>query len=460
MKASSYRPLGTIAALALVFVGLAVYHVLTGESFHGNPALLNELQGATLASESPVRTAGDWPQWRGPRRDGISTETDLVRSWQSSGPTQLWDAPLGGGYACPIIAGDRVYLIAQDGDHEAAICWDAAKGTELWRHRYPARFQSDQGIGPRSTPAIDGDSLYTVGATGIMHCLNRLDGKLVWELDLLTTFHGKAPMWGVSFSPLIDNTMMYVFPGGPDAAVVALDKRSHVPVWQGLSDSSSYSSPILASLAGTRQLLCFLPTRLVSLDPANGTLLWDFPWETAYGCNIATPIIAGDFVFISSGYGKGCAMLKVAREPTGGFSVESVYQSSALRNHFNSSVLWKDHIYGFDDATLVCLELRTGKVAWRERGFHKGSLTLADDILIILGEQGMLALAEPSPRGYKELARHRVFRDRCWTVPVVAHGRLYVRSENLLRCFELQSPKQRVASADMDTTLPRMEPGP
>jgi outer membrane protein assembly factor BamB len=263
----------------------------------------------------------------------------------------------------------------------------------------------------------------------------------------MAEFHGRPMRYGVAFSPLLENDLVITTPGGPDGnAVVAFNKRTGEVVWKSLDDMMGYSSPIAATLAGARQLLVFTNTALVSLSPADGRVNWRFPWETTGGFNIATPLSFGNCVFISSGYGKGCALLEVTREPDGSLQAHRVYEHNRMRNHFASSVRWGEHLYGLDQTDLVCMELRSGKSDWREKGyrtFGKGSLLIADSQLIVLGESGKLFFADATPAGYFERASIQVSPNKCWTAPIIAHGKLYVRTESEIICLDLR-PKQLV----------------
>ncbi len=217
----------------------------------------------------------------------------------------------------------------------------------------------------------------------------------------------------------------------------SLDKLTGAVRWQALDDTAAYGSPILADCAGQRQVIFFTETGLAALTPESGKLLWRFAWETDFGANIVTPIVTGDYVFISSGYGKGCALIKV-EQTDAGLTTRLVYKNKKMITHFATCVLYQDHLYGFSDTTLTCMELRTGKVAWTERGFDKGSLTIADGRLYILGEMGTLALAEATPTGYREISRFTFSDKKCWTAPVIADGRLYVRNEDKIACYDLR----------------------
>jgi outer membrane protein assembly factor BamB len=409
-----------------------------------DPNLAAELEQATLLDEPAP--PDDWPQWRGPRREGVSAESDLLTAWPPGGPPVLWRVKGGEGYSSLAVADGRVTTLVQDGNGEAVVCWDADTGRELWRFPYPARYTTGNGSGPRSTPTVDGDRVYTVGATGLFHCLEAATGKQLWEHDLLRETGAANLQWGVSFSPLVHGDLVITNPGGKGGrSVVAFDKQDGKRVWQALDNPAGYSSPIAVTAGGIPQVIVFTGDALVSLAPDDGQLYWSYPWTTSFGVNAATPIFfrarSGertlDYLFISSGYGKGCAVLKVVLEG-GRACVRMVYENNRMRNHFSSSVRVGDHFYGLDEDRLTCMEVRTGKVAWQERGFGKGALIAAGRHLLVLGETGTLALVEAAPDAYRELARFEVFEGRCWTAPALAHGRLYLRDEKEVVCLDLR----------------------
>jgi hypothetical protein len=414
-----------------------------------DPALKEQLQQAPLAEVLPT-APGEWPQWRGPRRDGVSAETGWLKDWPPQGPKVLWQVEGGDGYSALAVAGGRVYTLVREKperEQEAVLCLDAESGAEKWRYAYPCSYRHRWGNGPRSTPAVDGPYVYTVGATGIFHCLEAATGRVVWSHDLLKEFEAPNLQWGTAFSPLVEGDLVFTMSGGPDGnSLAAFDKRSGGLKWKALDDPAGYSSPIAVTAAGVRQVVFFTGKNLVGVSPQDGKLYWSYPWETKDGVNAATPISWGDYLFISSGYGKGCALLKVEKDGADGLQVKRVYENNLMRNHFSGCVLYKEHLYGFTDpGILTCMEFRTGvcdpsaRRGWQQRGFGKGSLMAADGHLIILGEEGRLALAEATPEGYREKASCRIFHDRSWTVPVLADGRLYLRDQQQIVCLDLRA---------------------
>jgi outer membrane protein assembly factor BamB len=447
---SIYLMLGVL--LLLAFAGLAVYHKLTAARYASDAQLLAELEAGTLIETTPP-LAGDWPQWRGPSRDGVVSLPGMRTQWPSKGPKMLWQAECGEGYSGVSVAGGRAFTLSQGKNEgeEVVLCWDASTGKELWRREYPCpatAFKRDQGLGPRSSPTLDGDRLYTVGVTGVLQCLDVANGNVHWRHELLGEFAARNPEWGVSFSPLIEDDLLIAMPGGPNGnSLAAFNKRTGELAWKGGDDPAGYSSPLAATLAGRRHVLCFMGNSLVSVAPNDGQLLWRYPWETAFQVNAAMPLVfsmrqadgqQADYVFLSSNYGKGCAVLRVVDGGGGRLEARRVYESNQMGNHFNSSVRYKDHFYGFHEAELTCMEVRTGRIAWKKKGFSKGSLLRVDDHLLILGELGQLALAEATPDAYQELASARLSRKKTWTPLTVADGKLYWRDQEQVVCYELK----------------------
>jgi outer membrane protein assembly factor BamB len=432
--------------LLLVGGGVAAVTRMDLERHRKDPERLGRLAETVLpAIEAEEVGTDDWPQWRGPHRDGLSRETGLLAEWPAGGPRVLWKQPLGRGFSSVAVAAGRLYTMDEEAAgpaSEGVVCLDARTGRRVWRFGYANHYEERFGSGPRSTPAVDGDRVYAVGPTGIFHCLRADSGEKVWRHDLLEEFAGRRPQYGVAFSPLVEGDLVVATPGGPGGnAVAAFDKRTGRLAWKALDDPMGYSSPVAVTAAGVRQVLVLTNKALVSLSPDKGEVYWRYPWETDNGFNIATPLALGDYVFLSSGYGKGCVLLEVARRDDGSPEPHRVYEHNRMRNHFCSSVRWGDHLYGFDQTDLVCLGVRTGEVAWREKGartFRKGSLLIADGRLLVLGEDGTLTLADAAPEGFRARASFRVSSGKCWTVPALAGGKLYVRDEAMLVCLELR----------------------
>lgn len=395
------------------------------------------LIGGVLSAEAEDNSKAEWTQWRGPNRDGISPETGFLKNWPQEGPKVLWHIPFGDGYSGISIAQGKVYTMFAEGNDEFVVCLDASNGEEVWRFRSGAKFTEQRGDGPRSMPTVHGDSVFALGAEGKLYALNAHNGEQLWTHNFVKEFGSKIPTWGFSSSPLIEGNLVLVEAGGKDGkSIVAFDKKSGDVVWTTHTDAVGYSSPISIDFGGVRQTIFLTSKTLLSVAPENGQIYWKYPWPE--GINIATPIfIPDDKIFISASYDKGAVLLKmIAGED--GIGIEEVWKSRVMKNHFNSSVLQGDYLYGFDNAILTCIEVDTGEEQWRHRGFGKGSLLLADGHLIILGEGGKLALVEVSPNEYREKARFQLFDDKCWTVPTLAGGRLYLRNQKEMVCLDLR----------------------
>jgi outer membrane protein assembly factor BamB len=440
--------LATCAVLFLLFAGLGVflkYHA-RGELYHNDAGLRAELASATLIEEGPP-PAGDWPQWRGPRRDGVAHFPDLLTTWPARGPARLWQAAGGEGFSSFAVGGGRAYSLVRQDNQEVVVCWGVPDGKEQWRFAHGIPSQGPY-PGPRSTPTLDGGRLYTVGAAGLLHCFDAAGGQVLWKHNLRADLHANGGQWGHAFSPLIVGNLVITAPGGRGASLAAFDKETGDLVWKALDDPAGYSSPMPFTAGGVPQVVAFTGNSLVGVAPADGKLYWRYPWTTQFEVNAATPLTfhaqSGDkvldYVFISSGYGRGCALLKIEADG-GGFRARPVYEGNQLCSHFGSPVRYRDHIFGFNETNLVCLDLRTGEVRWSKSGFQKGSLLRVDHYLLVLGETGKLALMEASAEEPEPIASARPFSRRCWTMPVLAEGRLFLRDEEQVLCLDVRRKK-------------------
>lgn len=393
---------------------------------------------ALAAAGALTVSAADWPQYRGLERDGHSPEQGVARPW-GGGLKVLWRATLGEGYSGMAVVDGRLYTLFGRGRDELALALDAATGRQLWRTRIDDNRFDSQGSGPRSTPTVAAGRVFVLGASGQLTALDAATGRKLWGHDLVAEFGARVPKWGASASPLVEDDRLLVDVGGRDGhSLMAFDAASGKVRWATGDDLAGYSSPLAVTVDGVRLALFFTGTAVVSVDPATGREHWRYPWRTSWDVNAAMPVfIPPNRIFISSGYGVGAAVLELSKKGSG-MAYREVWRSRVMKNHFNSSVLVGDHLYGFDNAILTCVDARTGEERWQERGgFSKGSLLAADGHLFILGERGVLALAEASPQGYREKARAQVLEGKTWTMPTLADGRLYVRSEGELVALEL-----------------------
>jgi len=413
-----------------------------------NPQLMEELQTADLRGPSAAGTPGDWPQWRGVNRDGKSSETGLLEQWPAAGPPILWKVPIKGGYASVAVVQGRLFTMDRDHHRERVLCFDANDGGKLlWQYAYPADYQAvSYPAGPRATPTVHQGLVYTLGATGMFHCLEAeaKDGKPVvrWSKDLNAEFAAKTPDWGHACSPLVEGDLVIVQPGGARGSVAALHRITGRTVWTALSDESGYCSPVAMTVGNLRVVVTMTGSNIVGLRATDGQVLFTIGWEPSYKANIATPIVAGSYVFLSSAYGHGCTLLKLTPSGGGGVNAEQVYREKFMMNHHATCVLVGDYLYGFHEnaGVLTCVNLRTTQEAWRSRAADKGTLIYADGRLIILTERGQLVLLEATPTSGTEVRGRLHLFDAAdtWALPVLADGRLYVRGSSELVCLDLR----------------------
>lgn len=396
--------------------------------------------GAAFLSHTAGAEAGgvDWPQFRGPERNGVSPEKGLLGSWPESGPRVLWRHPIGQGFSGVATSGERLYTMASDREHETVVCLAADSGKELWRAALGPTFVEEYGNGPRSTPVVDGERVYAVSARGKLVALQAADGVKVWEVDLPATFGTPQPRRGFSPSPLVDGDLVLLeVGGGPGKSVAAFDRRTGATRWTALDGEPGYTSPLVVTIGGVRQYV-FVPTmkpEIVSLLP-DGKVHWRHAWSPG---TLASPLfLPPNRVFASVAEDVGSVMIEI-QEAAGKAAVREVWKSRTLKNHFSSSVAVGGFVYGFDNATLKCLDAATGEQKWAHRGFGKGSLIAADGLLIILSDRGALALAEATPQGYREKGRFQAMAGTSWTSPSLARGRLYLRDQDEILALDLQA---------------------
>jgi outer membrane protein assembly factor BamB len=394
-----------------------------------------------------VARAADWPQWLGPNRDGSSTDTVAV--WKHA-PKVLWRQPVGEGHSSPVVAGGRVFLHTKikDKDEEEVAAFDAKTGMPLWNTPYPrGAFKSYFGNGPRGTPSVVDDRVYTFGITGMLTCFETGSGKQLWQVDTLKKFDAKKLFFGSSSSPLVDANRVFVAVGGKGASVVAFDKDKGDVLWQSQDDKASYASPVIFGEGSRRQLVFLTGENVLSLNPANGTLNWKFPFVDELSESSTTPVRVGDLLLASS-ISAGSVGLRLGTKddkPT----PEKAWMNDKLTCYFSTPVaVGKDNIFLVTgtkppalkvQADLRCIEAATGKELWQKTNvgkYHASLLRTGDDKLLMLDDGGNLMLLEPSFQEYKELAKAEVCGET-WAHPALADGRLYVRDGKNLVCVQL-----------------------
>jgi outer membrane protein assembly factor BamB len=399
--------------------------------------------------------AADWPQWRGPDRTDISKETGLLRTWPSAGPTVLWtNTNAGVGYSGVAVVGDRIYSMGARGRIEYVYALDGRTGKELWSAPVGDIFTESHGDGPRCTPTVDGDLLYALGGKSDLVCVETAQGKVRWQTNLRKNLGGDLMSgWGYTESPLVDGDKLICTPGGARGTLAALDKKTGKVLWRskGLTDRAAHSSAISADVGNVHQYIQLTDKAIVGVAADDGRLLWRHVRDGFRIAVIPTPIFHDDYVYATAGYGAGCTLLKLTADGKS-VNAEVVYENKNLANHHGGVVLMGEHIYGHTDGKgWVCQNFRTGDIVWAERKkLGKGSVTFADGRLFCYSEdQGTLVSVEATPDGWKETGRFKLPREstkrkpsgKFWTHPVIANGRLYLRDQDLLFCFDLKDAK-------------------
>jgi outer membrane protein assembly factor BamB len=409
-----------------------------------HPALCLILLTLSLAPFAPAAARADadpataWPQYRGAFRDGISKETGLLKSWPESGPRVVWRRPIGSGFSGVSAVGDRLYTMYADPNVEMAACLKADSGETIWETPLGPRFVEEFGDGPRATPVVDRDLVFALSSYGKLLALKAADGTKVWEVDLVATFGGRVPTRGFAATPLVAGDLIVMEGGGAAGkAFQALDRATGATRWTSQDGGAGYASGISVDVGGVRQQV-FVRTGaggFVAFNQA-GEVLWRHPWQAG---PIAMPVfVPPNRFFASSAEDTGATLIEVTAAG-GKFTPHEVWNSRFMKNHFNSSLVMGKHIYGFDNATLRCIQADSGESVWVARGFGKGSLIAADGLLFILSDQGTLAMADATPEGYREHGRFQALQGKSWTAPTLAAGRLYLRNLTEMVSLDVRS---------------------
>ena len=413
------------------------------KSFTVKAGIIWTLALLCISLDVAAQSAGEWPQWRGPNRDGVSKETGLLKQWPDGGPPLAWKATgAGRGYSSFAVSNNRLYTMGLRGDREYVIAFDVATGKEVWATANGKAFRNDRGDGPRGTPTVDGDKLYALGGNGDLSCLEARTGRTMWTMNVLEKFGGSNIVWGISESPLVVGDKLLVNAGGPNASIVALSKRDGSLLWKSQSDRAGYSSAIPLMAGGINQVVFFTSTRALGLDLRDGRLLWEYPRAANNVANAATPVVRANRVFISSDYGTGGGLVEI-KAGDKGVTAQEVYFTREMRNHHSSSILVGEHLYGFSSGILTAMRFDTGQIAWRDRSVGKGSLVYADGHLYCLSENGVVGLVEATPEVYREKGRFRIPQESLptWAHPVIAGGRLYLRDQDTIYAYDVKQKR-------------------
>jgi outer membrane protein assembly factor BamB len=419
----------------------AVSNTAAQTSDAGQPQTSDEAAAMAHAEEAAKGARNYWTDFRGPGRDGRYDELAVKTNWPSGGLPLLWRQPVGGGYASFVIAEGRAFTIEQRRNQEVVAAYDVGTGREQWTHGWSAEFRESMGgDGPRATPTWHDGRVYALGAAGELRCLDAKTGKLIWNRNILSDNQASNIQWGMSASPLIVDDKVIVLPGGSSGkSVVAYNRLTGAPVWKALDDEASYTSPMLVTLAGRRQVLVVTASRAVGVTPENGSLLWEFPWQNGQGINVAQPIVAGgNRFFISAGYGRGAALVEVNGSGKG-FSARAVWENNSMKNKFNSSVLHNGYVYGLDEGILTCVDVATGERKWKGGRYGYGQVILASGHLIVTTETGEIALVKAAPDQHTEVAKFSALEGRTWNNPAISQGRLLVRNATQMACYNLSA---------------------
>jgi outer membrane protein assembly factor BamB len=414
------------------------------------PCLNRAAAHAVLACYLFVSSAAaeGWPVYLGPRQNGTSAETGLLLDWSSDGPPRVWSKRLGPSFSPPVVAKGRLVVAHRIDDEVIVECLEADTGKTRWEFRYPSRYADSFSYngGPRSSPTIDGDRVYTYGAEGVLTCLDLATGNKVWQRRLNAQLKAPKNFFGVGVPPIIEKDLILLNLGAPDGAgVVGVDKNTGKTAWKASDHGPSYSAPVVYTIHGRRMAVFLTQKGLLIVEPATGNVLHDFPFRSPlyYSVNAASPVVVDDVVFLSAAYTVGSIALRVTPD-----ELTTVWRNKkSLQNHWATSIYHDGHLYGTHgrhekDAVMRCIDWATGALRWSSPpGLGRTTFIMAQGHLLVMGERGYLALVKVTPERYVEKERVRLLDYPCWAPPVLANGLLYLRSERALLCLDLRSKK-------------------
>jgi outer membrane protein assembly factor BamB len=457
----------TLVLMSVVCLNWGVYLLIRAQGMEGDGQLdlrwrwtltaeeryLDSPEGKGVTAASPPTSKGlkvqegDWPEFRGPNRDGALHNVRIATDWDATPPTPLWRRPIGPAWSSVVIIGDLLFTQEQRGQKDAVVCLDVGSGKTLWSHEDEARHEDVQGgAGPRATPTFADGRIFALGATGILNCLDAETGERHWSRDIARDAATRVPMWGFSSSPLVIADLVVVFAGNDRGAsqttLLAYDKNSGKPAWSALAGQRSYSSPQLASIGGEPQLLFESERGLLAFDPANGAILWEHPTPAGNPGVPRTiqPRVAGTSgILFDAGPDLGTALISLSRSE-GSWKPAERWISRQLKPSFNDFVVLDEAIYGFDGRIFTCIDLQTGRRLWRDGRYGSGQVLLLGEqaLLLIVTDEGGVVLVAADPGEHREIGRFQAVKGKTWNHPVIAHGRLLVRNAEEIACYELR----------------------
>ena len=435
------RLLAVAIVLLCVFLSTSVFQF---EGFSGDLTPIFEWrwrekpttfrQDSSITSNTEM-SALDYPQFLGQHRNGVVTGIQLNRDWDTHPPKLIWRQPIGAGWSGFAVVGNSAITQEQENDWEKVVCYELHTGEIKWSHQDSSRYNAvPAGLGPRATPTISGNRVYTVGSTGILNCLDFETGEPLWTTRIFEGNESKLPPWGVSVSPLVFNELVIVSAGGP----VAYHKETGEIVWTGYRTQSGYSSPFVTTLLGTEQLVIFNQGLITAHEPLTGKLLWKQPWVKSYAECVAQPVpISDDTLLASTGYGAGAKLYQLSRNPTGEFDVSIIWETLNLKAKFTNIIYYDGYLYGLDDGILTCVNPIDGMRQWKRGRYGHGQTLLISDVLLVTTESGDVVLVEPNPERHIEHARFSAVKGKTWNTPALAGRYLLVRNAREAACYEL-----------------------
>ncbi len=391
-------------------------------------------QDASSAFDSQQHTT-DYPQYLGPHRNGVVTSIKLNLDWETHPPKLVWRRPVGAGWSGFAVVGNVAITQEQEDDWEKVVCYDLHTGEAIWSHQDQARYNtSPAGLGPRATPTIFGNRVYTVGSTGILNCLDFETGEQLWSTNIFEENQANPPPWGISISPLVHGKLVIVSAGG----AVAYHRETGKIAWTGHRTQSGYSSPMLTTLAGTEQIVLFNQGLITAHEPLTGNLLWKQPWVKSYAECVSQPVpLPNNQLLVSTGYGAGAKLFQISRNHADEFNVVTIWETVYLKAKFTNIIYYEGYLYGLDDGIFACINPVDGTRQWKRGRYGHGQTLLISDVLLVLTESGEVVLVEPDPDNHREHARFSVLKGKTWNTPALAGDYLLVRNDKEAVCYQL-----------------------